>query len=111
MNSLYWEIECLRLHLTKMVLLDKMSKKDNAPLQHLFNHIPRLKYRYHGSFPFDFAPTFDKEAFAIISTQPSNMQYDHWILIANSRQILLFADSLGRKMYSFLKHRYEQMVA
>ena len=38
------------------------------------------------------------------------MQGEHWIVSANSRQILYFADSLGRKMYSFLKQRYEQMM-
>ena len=31
-------------------------------------------------------------------------------MIANSRQILYFADSLGRKKYSFLKQQYEQMM-
>ena len=31
-------------------------------------------------------------------------------MTANSRQILCFADSLGRKMYSFLKQQYEQMM-
>ena len=31
-------------------------------------------------------------------------------MIANSRQILYFADSLGRKKYSLLKQHYEQMM-
>ena len=34
----------------------------------------------------------------------------HWIMIANSRQILYFADSLGRKKYSFLKQQNELMM-
>ena len=39
------------------------------------------------------------------------MQVEHWIKIANSRQkLFLFADSLGRKKYSFLKQQYEQMM-
>ena len=38
------------------------------------------------------------------------MQGEHWIMIANSLQILFFADSLGRKKYSFLKQQYEQMM-
>ena len=38
------------------------------------------------------------------------MQSEHWIMIGNSRQILYFADSLGRKKYSFLKKQYEQMM-
>ena len=45
-----------------------------------------------------------------MNTQPSNMQGDHWILTANSHQTLYFADSLGRKKYSFLKQQYEQMM-
>ena len=31
-------------------------------------------------------------------------------MIANYRQILYFADSLGRKKYSFLEQHYEQMM-
>ena len=38
------------------------------------------------------------------------MQGEHWIMIANSRQKLYFADALGRKKYSFLKQPYEQMM-
>ena len=63
-----------------------------------------------GSFPSDYVPTLDNDTFAIINTQPSNMQGEHWIMIANSRQKLYFADSLGRKKYSILKQQYEQMM-
>ena len=38
------------------------------------------------------------------------MQGEHWIMIANSRQLLYFADSLGRKKYSLLKQKYQQMM-
>ena len=38
------------------------------------------------------------------------MQGEHWITIANSRQKLYFADSLGHEKYSFLKQQYEQMM-
>ena len=38
------------------------------------------------------------------------MQGEHWTMIANSPQMLYFADSLGRKKYSFLKQHYEQMM-
>ena len=31
-------------------------------------------------------------------------------MFANSRQKMFFADSLGPKMYSFLKQHYEQMM-
>ena len=83
---------------------------DNVSLQQIINRISLLKYRYRGSFLSDYVPTLDNDTFAIINTQPSNMQGEHWILIANSRQKLYFADSLGRKMYSFLKQQNEQMM-
>ena len=38
------------------------------------------------------------------------MQGEYWIMIANSCQKLYFADSLGRKKYSFLKQQFEQMM-
>ena len=83
---------------------------DNDSLQQIINRIPLLKYRYRGSFPSDYVPTFVKDAFAIKNTQPSNMQGEHWIIIANSCQILYFAGSLGRKKYSFFKQQYEQIM-
>ena len=82
---------------------------DNISLQQLINRIPLFQYRYCGSFPADCVPTLDNDTFAIINTQHSNMQGECWIMTANSRQILCFADSLGRKKYSFLKQQYEQM--
>ena len=41
------------------------------------------------------------------------MQGEHWILIANFRHELYFADSLGCKGYSFLNNNqhYKQMMA
>ena len=83
---------------------------DNVSLQQIINRIPLLKYRYRGSFPSDYVPTLDNDTFAIINTQPSNMQGEHWIVIANFLQKLYFADSLGRKKYSFLKQQHEQMM-
>ena len=83
---------------------------DNVSLQQIINRIPPLKSRYRDSFPSDYVPTLENETFAIINTQPSNMQGEHWIIIANSRQIIYFADSLGRKKYRFLKQQYEQMM-
>ena len=68
----------------------------------MVNRIPLLKYRYPGSFPSDDVPTLDNDTFAIINTQPSKMQCEHWIKFANSCNILYFADTLGRKKYSFL---------
>ena len=83
---------------------------DNFALQQFINRIPLLKFRHLGSFPSDYVPTLDNDTFAIISTQPSNMQGDHWIMIANFQHQLCFADSLGRKGYSFLKQHYKQMT-
>ena len=62
------------------------------------------------SFPSDHVPTLDNDTFAIINTQPSNMQGEHGIMIANFRHQLYFADSFGRKGYSFLKQHYKQMM-
>ena len=84
---------------------------DNFVLQQIINRIPLLKFRYLGSFPSDHVPTLDNDTFAIINTQPSNMQGEHWIMIANFRHELYFADSLVRKGYSFLNNQhYKQMM-
>ena len=98
------------MHLTSLMLLEKTSKMDNISLRQIINRIPILKYRYRGSFPSDYVPTLDKDTFAIINTQPGKMQGEHWTMVANSCQILLFADSLVRKKNSFLKQHYEQMM-
>ena len=80
-------------------------------LQQIINPISLLKFRYLGSFPSDYVPTPDNDTFAIINTQPSNMQGEHWIMIANFRHELYFADSPGRKGYSFLNNQhYKQMM-
>ena len=79
-------------------------------LQQIINRIPLLKFQYLGSFHSDYVPTLDNDTFAIINTQPSNMQGEHWIMIAKSREKLYFADSFGRKTYSFFKQQYEQMM-
>ena len=70
---------------------------DNFALQQIDNRIPLLKFRYLGSFPSDHVPTLDNDSFAIISTQPSKMQGEHWTMIANFGQELYFADTLGPK--------------
>ena len=92
------------------MLLEKTSKVDNVFLQQIINRIPLLKYRYRGSFPSDYGPTLDNDTFAIKNTQPSKMQGEHWIIIANFCQKSYLADSLVRKMYSFLKQQNEQMI-
>ena len=83
---------------------------DNFALQKIINRIPLLKFRCLGSFPSDLIPTLDNDTFTIINTQPSNMQGEHWIMIANFRHELYFADYLGCKVYSFLKQHSKQMM-
>ena len=93
----------------KLGVVGKISTMDDFSLQQKINRIFLLKYRYRGSFPSDYVPTFDNDTFAIINTQPRNKRGEHWRMIANSRQTLYFVDSLSRKKYSFLK-QYEQMM-
>ena len=84
---------------------------DSFALQQIIYRIPLLKFRYLGSFPSDYVPTLDNDTFAVINTQPSNMQGEHWIMIANLQHELYFADSLGRKEYSFFNNQhYKQMM-
>ena len=73
------------LAVDKFGVVGKTSKLDNVSLQQIINRIPLLKYQYRGSSPSDYVPTLDNDTFAIINTQPSNMQGEHWIMIANSR--------------------------
>ena len=63
----------------------KWVKMDNFALQQIINRIPLLKFGYLGSFPSDYVPTIDNDTFAIINTQPSKLQGEHWIMIANFR--------------------------
>ena len=79
-------------------------------MQHFINRIPLLKFRYFGSFPSDHVPTLANDTFTIINTQPSNMQGEHWIMIANFRHELYFADSLGCKGYSFLNNQHNKQM-
>ena len=102
--------ECIRLQLTSLVLLENTSEMENVSLQQKFNRIQLLKYCYRGSFPSDYSQRLDNDTFAIMKRQPSKMHGEHWIMIAKSRQIMYFADSLGSEKCSFLKQHYEQMM-
>ena len=83
---------------------------DIFALQEIINRIPLLKLRYIGSFPY-YVPTLDYDTFALISTQPRNMQGEHGIMIASFRRELFFADSLGCERYNFLNNQhYKQMM-
>ena len=86
----------------------KASNMDNGFHQQIFKLISLLKYRHRGFFPSDHAPTLDNYTFAIINAQPSNIQGEHWLMMANSRQTLYIADSLARP--SFLKQQYKQIM-
>ena len=82
----------------------------NFALQQIIKRMPLLKFWYLGSFPSDNVPTLVNDTFAIINTQPSKIQGEHWIMIANFRHELYFADSLGRKGYSFLNNQHYKQI-
>ena len=101
-NNITTVMNCMR---TSLLL-------DISALQQIINRIPLLNFRHLGPFPSDYVPALDNDTFAIINTQSSNMQKEHWIMIANFRYELCFADSLGCKRYSFLNNNqhYKQMM-
>ena len=90
------------------VLWEKLFIMNNLPLHQIINSIPLLKQPYRGCFHSDCVPTLDQGTFAIINTQPSNMQGEQWITIANFCRKSSFADSFGRP--SFLKQQYKQTI-
>ena len=59
-------------------------------------------------FPSDYVATLDNDAFVINNMQPSNMQSEHCIKIANFCHELYFKGFLGRA--SFPKQQYKQMM-
>ena len=84
---------------------------DKFALQQTINCILVPKFRYLGSFPSNYVPTLDNDTFAIINRQTNNIKGEHWIMIANLRHELYFADSLGCKGYIFLNNQhYKQMM-
>ena len=92
------------------MLLEKLPKMDNVSFEQILSCIPLPKYRYRGSLHSHYVPNLDNDTLAIINTQSSKMQREPWIMIANFRQRLYFADSLGREKYSFLKRLCEQKL-
>ena len=66
----------------KFGVVGKNVKMDIFALHQKIKRIPLLKFRYLGSFASDYVPTLDNDTFAIINTQPSNMQGEHWIIVA-----------------------------
>ena len=84
-HSLYWGNESLWLQLTRFVLLEWIAKTDNVSLHQKTNRIQLIKYCSFVSFLFNFVPTLDHNTFAIINTQPSIMQCEHWIKFSRFR--------------------------
>ena len=76
---------------------------DNAALQQIFSRIHLLKCRYLGSFPSENVPTSDKNAFANVNMQLSNLKGQPEIVVANSCHKVYCADFLGREMCIFFK--------
>ena len=85
----------------KFGVAGKTSKRNNVFLQQNFNPIPLLKYLSLGSIPSEIFPILPSETSAIIKTQPSKLQDEHWTMIANSRHKLYFSGCLSAT--SFLK--------
>ena len=112
LKSLYKENKCLKSQSTNLELLEKNQKTimDNVAFRQIINRIPISKYRYIGSTPCDYVLTHRNDTFAIINTQPSNMQDEHWIMTAKLRHQLYFADFLVRKDYNFLRKNYKRMI-
>ena len=70
-----------------------------------------IKIWRFGSFLSDYAPNLLNETFAIINTQHSNSQGEHWNVIANFYYNLYFEKSLRGEEFSLLKQYYKQMMA
>ena len=88
------------------MLLERISK---------VNNVSRYKrnqshHRYFASFPSDWVPSSDNGNLAILSTQPSNLQVERWMMIAKFCQEAFLVDSLIRKMYRFFKQQCKQVI-
>ena len=102
---------CLLLQSKKLVLWERIFEMGNTSEQ-IFNIIPLVKYRDIGSFPSVFVPTLPNDTFVIISTQPSNMPGEHWIMITINPQVMYFANPFGLyvKNCLFPKQKCRQMI-
>ena len=102
--------ETLWLQLASLLFKERISRIDIASLQQITNRVPLLKYRYLGPVSSDYVPAHHSEIFAVSNTQRNIMQAEHWIMIANSREKLYFAESFRREKYTFLKQHYKQLM-
>ena len=82
---------------------------DDIALRQIIGRIPLLKNRYLCSFLSDRVPMLPNDTFAILNTEPSYMSGEHWVMIANFKQHLYFADSFGGSR-TFIKQDYQKMV-
>ena len=71
-------------------------KRDNVALRQTIDH-PPSQVSVHCFFPCDPAPNLLNETFAIINQQPTNMQSELWIIVAEFRHELVCAGYLGRR--------------
>ena len=78
-------------------------------MRQIIDRIRLLKYQYLGSFPSNRVRNLPNDTFAIVNTDPSYMSGEHWVMIANFKQQLYYADSLGG-LCNFLKQDYQKMV-
>ena len=69
---------------------------DNVSFQQVINRTALLKYQYLGSAPYDYVPILPKETFAIIETQPSFMQAEQGIMLANCCQSFVICKHLWK---------------
>ena len=57
---------------------------DNVALRQLLSRILVLKNRSLDAFRIIYVPTLTNDTFAIINTQASDLQAEHWIMMAIS---------------------------
>ena len=99
-----------RLQLTRLVLLERISKTDNSFLLPILKCTLLFKYRYLGSLPTDSFLTLSNDTLATINMQPS--QYVVWVLhnYCNLLSQTVFCRLLGLELNIFPNQRYKQML-
>ena len=71
-----------------------------------------MKYKYVGSYPANCLPVLKRNSFAIINTETSDYDGEHWILLANKNGKIFFGDSMGQRLekYPHIKNDYKQVT-
>ena len=80
LTLLYRDYERFQLQLTRLALLERISRTDSVPLEQLIKRLPLLKYQYFASFPTYYVRILPNATSAIIKTQNNNMPDKHWIM-------------------------------